>query len=159
MRINGHALREHFRLFAPLFILIAAVWALRLILSAAGSPEWLTRMVSVTAATSAAVLLAALVVHVRRFGSYANVVVASLLLNAWAEILITLAILVSVLTGTVNVYSAPEYSFPSNDPHHLRHMYAHLTFGVGVGALVGSGVGCLMLWLLRRISPPTEVRG
>jgi hypothetical protein len=43
-------LRDHVRLLAPLFALIAAVWALRLVLDASGAPKGLVRLSSVTVA-------------------------------------------------------------------------------------------------------------
>lgn len=153
MKIGGHGLREHIRLMAPLFVFVAAIWLLRLILAAAQSPMWLVTMVSVTTATAAAILLAVVQIHLRNFGGYPNVVVASFLLNIWAQILIIGAIAFAVLTGTVNVYTLPRFSVPGYDPLHLNHMYGQLTFGVGTGTLAGAAGGCLLLWLLRRLVP------
>lgn len=146
-------MRDHVRLLGPLFGFIAAVFALRMIMAAADTPLWATRMVSVTTATSLSILLAALLFHTRRFGSYANVVVSSLLLNIWSEALVVSAILFATLTKTSNVYVAPAFSIPGDDPLHLKHIYAHLTYGIGTGTLTGAAVGCLFLWLLRRIAP------
>ena len=152
MKIEGHRIREHIRLLAPLFGFIAAIFILRMILAAADSPFWLVRMVSVSTSTSLAVLLAALLMHTRRFGSYVNVVVASLLLNLWAEVLIILAILFTTFTRIQNIYTAPEFSVPGEDPQHLRHIYGHLTFSLPTGTLAGAAVGCLFLWLLRTLA-------
>jgi len=91
--------------------------------------------------------------HERRFGSYPNVVLASFLLNAWAELLIAGAITFSVVTGIENIYTAPEFSIPRHDPSHVKHILAHLTFGIGFGTLVGAAEGCLLLWLLRKLTP------
>jgi hypothetical protein len=110
-------------------------------------------MTSVTLATSLSVLLAALLFHTRGFGGYPNVVVSSLLLNIWSEVLIVLAIVFATLTKTANIYTAPEFSIPGDDPLHVKHIYAHLTYGIGTGTLTGAGVGCLFLWLLRKIAP------
>ena len=153
MRIGKHGLREHIRLLTPLLALIAAVWALRMILAAADSPAWLVRVVSVTTATSAALLLAVLLIHAKRFGSYASVVVSALLLHLWANLLIVAAIVFSNITAIENIYTAPEYGIPGDDPSHLRHIYGHLTYGVGTGTLLGSAFGCLLLLLLRMLLP------
>jgi hypothetical protein len=151
MKIGGHGLREHIRLLMPLFGLIAAVWLLRLILDKAGTPPTIVRMVSVTVAGSASILLAVLLIHFRAFGSYGNVVLAAFLLELWSQLLICSAIAFSALTHTMNVYSAPEYS-PRSSP--LAHIFGHITFGVGLGTLFfGGGMGCLVLWLLRHIVP------
>ena len=91
MRIGRRGLLEHLRLLGPLFALIGAVWALRMILAAAGAPGWLLGIVAVTVAGPVCVLLAAFLIHFRGFGSYVNVVLASLLLSAWGQLLIIAA--------------------------------------------------------------------
>jgi hypothetical protein len=150
MKIGSHGLREHIRFLMPLFGLIAAVWLLRLILDKAGTPPSVVRMASVTVAGSASILLAVLLIHFKAFGGYANVVAAAFLLELWSQLLICGAISFSVLTGTENIYTAPEYSPASGQ---LAHIVGHLTFGLGFGTLFGAGMGCLLLWLLRRIVP------
>jgi hypothetical protein len=156
MKIVGRRLRDHIRLLLPMFVLLTAVWLLRLLLAFLNAPDWLLRIVSVTVASSVCVMLAVLLMHVRRFGGYTNVVLASLLVNLWAEGLIILAILFSVFTGVENIFTRPEYSLRMKDTHHLRHIYGHLTFGIGLGTLSGSAVGCLLLWLLRWLLPVPE---
>ena len=153
MKVNGYGLRDHLRLLIPLFGLLTAVWAFRLILGVCGAPLWCSRVISVTGASAGSLLLAVLLMHVRRFGGYSNVVVASLLLNAWAQVLIVSAIIFSVLIGKENIYTAPEFSVPYDDPLHLRHIYGHLTFVIGAETLLGSAVGCLLLWMLRLLLP------
>ena len=158
MKIGKHGLRDHLRLMRPMFVLITAVWVLRLILAAARSPEWITRMTSVTTTVALAVLLAVLLLHFKRFGGYASVVVSALMFNLWAQALIISAILFSFFTDKENVYTAQEYSLPGGPESHLRHIYGHLTFGIGTGTLIGAVFGCLLLLLLRKLgpSPATE---
>src|SRR3974377_2418833 len=146
MNFGEHGARGLFRLLGPAFVIVAAVWLFRLIIAAAGTPHWLARMISVTVAATVSVLLSVVLIHVRRFGGYATVVVASLLINVWAQVLIILSILVSILTKTENIYSAPEFSYGLNQ---WAHLYAHLTSGIGAGTLVSAAEGCLFLWLLR----------
>ena len=148
-------LMDHIRLLTPLFGLIAAVWLFRLILGASGASHWLLMATSVTGAASLAVLLAVLLIHVRRFGGYSSVVMATLLLVVWGQILIVGAIVFSVMTGMDNIYIAPEFSVPGDDRFHLRHILGHLSVGVGAGTLFGAGMGCFLLWLLRLLVPMT----
>ena len=156
MKIRGHGVKDHLRLLAPLFGLLTVVWALRMALGACGAPFWCSRIMSVTGASAGCVLLAVVLIHVRRFGSYPNVVMASLLLNIWAQLLIVAAILFAVITKTENIYTHPEFSIPHDDPLHLRHIYGHLTFVIGAETLFGSAVGSLLLWLLRTLVPMRE---
>jgi hypothetical protein len=152
MRICGYRIRDHVRLLAPLFGFIAAVWLIRLVLGILG--VGFVRMFSVTGADALAILLAAVLIHTHRFGSYPNVVAASVLLVVWGQLLIVLAIVFAVLTGTNNIFTAPQYSFPRDDPHHLKHILGQLTYGVGAGILFGAAMGCFLLWILRMLVPP-----
>lgn len=152
MNFCGRGLRDHIRLLAPLFALIALVWALRWLLDATGFSHSLVRVLSVTGATSLAILIAVWLIHTRGFGSYPNVVLATLLLVAYEQVLIVLAIAFAVVTGIGNVFTRREYS-NTDDPQHVRHMIGQLTFGVGAGLLFGAATGFLMLWLLRKLVP------
>ncbi|MFY9556886.1 MAG: hypothetical protein WAV20_02000 [Blastocatellia bacterium] len=153
MTICGHGLRDHIRMLAPLFVLMAVVWALRWILDAAGAPHGLVRLFSVTGATSLSILIAVWRIHKSGFGSYPNVVVASLLLVIFEQVLIVMAIVFSVVSGMENVFTEPEFSISAADPYHLKHIMGHLTFGIGAGMLLGTATGWLMLWLLQRLVP------
>jgi hypothetical protein len=153
MKIGGHGLRDHLRLLAPLFGLIGAVWALRLVLAGAGVPSDVVRICSVTVAGPVSVLLAVLMIHHRRFGSYPNVAAAAFLLICWQQLLIVAAVAFSALTGTTNIYTAPEYSGPGGP---LRHIAGHLTFGLGIGTIMGTAMGFLLFWMLRMLVPAGE---
>ncbi len=148
MKIGGHGLRDHLRLLAPLFGLIAAVWALRMILDYAGVPLSVVRVFSVSLADALSMLLAVVLVHQKKFGSYSNLIFAVFLLNLWAQLLIVLAMAFSMLTGVQTIYNAPEFSAHMTPWHHLL---GHLTFGVGVTTLFGAAMTCLLLWLLRKV--------
>ncbi|HZM87030.1 MAG TPA: hypothetical protein VFF31_10945 [Blastocatellia bacterium] len=152
MNVCGRSLRDHIRLLAPLFGFIAVVWALRIGLEAADVSHGIVRIFSLTAATSLAILIAVWLIYMKRFGSYPNVVVASLLLVVFEQFLIIAAIGFSILTKTGNVFTRPEYS-PPDDPYHVKHILGQLTFGIGAGMLFGAATGCLMLWLLRTLVP------
>ena len=150
MKICGHGLGDHLRLLVPLFGLITAVWALRMVLYAADAPHFVMHWCSVTIAGAASVLLAVFLIYGRRFGSYPNVVLAAFLIVCCQQLLIIAAIAFATLTGTHSVYTDPEFAgrFPP-----LAHILGHLTFGLGLGTLFGSAMGCLLLWLLRKLVP------
>ncbi|MBZ5542287.1 MAG: hypothetical protein LAO07_01235 [Acidobacteriia bacterium] len=153
MRIDGHGWRDHLRLLSPLFGLITAVWALRLIMDLAGTPAMIVRMVSVGVAGAVSVLVAAVLIHFKRFGSYPSVLAAAFLLICGEQLLIVMAIAFAALTRTVNVFSSAEYSFGLSP---ARHIASHLIFGVTFGWIFAGAMGCLVLWMLRRLVP-TEV--
>jgi hypothetical protein len=154
MRAEHHGIGEYIRLLYLLFTFIAGVWILRMILYVAGAPVSITHLVSVTVASGVSSLLAVLLINYRRFGSYGSVVVASLFINIWAELLISVAILFTMFSGKTNVYSAPEYSGMRSLAEHLR---GNLTFGIVIGTLNSAAVGCLLLWLLRTMVPQKDI--
>jgi len=155
MNIAGHGLKDHLRLLAPVFGLIAAVWVLRMVLDFAGAPRMVIWWTSVTLASAISLLVAVLLIHFKRFGGYANVVFAVFLLTLWENFLIVLAIAFSTFTGLQTIYTAPEYGGSLNPG---RHILGHLTFGLGFVTLVGAAMDCLLLWVLRLLVPAAKVR-
>ena len=156
MKIHGHGIREHIQLLTPLLVFVLIVWFLRLLLSAVNTPLWFSKLFSVSAASVIALLIAIFWIHIRAFGSYPNVVMASFLVNAWTHLLIIVAIIFAVMTGAENIFTRPEFSIKGDDAFHLRHILGHLTFGIGANTLLGAGMGCLLLWLLRVFIPASE---
>lgn len=152
MRVSGRTLRDHLQLLTPLFGVIGAVWAMRFFLGEIGAPLWLVEVFSVGVFVPICVILAALLIHLKRFGGYPNVVFASFLLVLWGQILIVAAILLTMLFGVENIYTAPQFSIPG-DAGHMRHLVGHLTMGVGLETLIGSLMGCVILFMLRRTKP------
>jgi len=66
---------------------------------------------------------------------------------------ISAAILMANLQALMRAVT-PTTQLPSEVCSRLNdHIHGHLTFGVGVGTLLGAAEGCLLLWLLRRLVP------
>lgn len=150
MKIGGHGLREYLRLLAPLLSVIAAVWVLRMVIAMAKVPHDVVRLMSVTLAGSLSVLAAAFLIHFKRFGSYASVIGAAFLLVVYYQGLIVLAIVFATLTGTTNVFVAPEFGGRMTN---TQHILGHLTFGVAANSILGAAMGCLILRMLRVFVP------
>jgi hypothetical protein len=150
MNIGGHGLMDHLRLVAPLLGLIAAVWALRMVLDFAGAPRGVVRLSSVTLACTASLVVAVLLIHFKRFGGYANVAAVVFLLALWEQVLVVLTLAFSMLTGIQTVYSAPEFQGHMTPGQHLM---AHLTFALGIRTLFGIAMDFLLFWLLRKLAP------
>ena len=147
MKIQGQGLRDHLRLVAPLLGLITGVWALRLVLYAAGAPLPLARMCSVSVAMMISMLLAVLLIHNKKFGGYTNIVLISFLLTFWGQLLVALAIAFSIFTGRENIYTLAEFT-EGFDP--WAHVLGHLIPGTIVGTLFGATMGWLFFWILRK---------
>jgi hypothetical protein len=153
MRIDGHSLRDYLHLLAPLGALMAAVWALRIVVYAAGARGDVLHIISVTLAGRLSILLAVIMIHRRRFGGYTSVITSVFLLTCWEQFIISAAILFTVLTGMTNVYSASRFTFGESP---LAHLVGHLTIGIGSGTLLGAAMGCLLLLIVRKLMSPAH---
>lgn len=150
MEISGRTLKEHMKLLRPFLALVTAVFLIRFVVGLMGAPDMFFRLFSVGLAIALAVLLAVVVIHLRGFGGYANVVLSALLIVGWGELLIIGAVLFSVLTGVDTVYSLPEFSL-GDDPYHAGHILGHVA-GIGMGTLVGAATGCFLLFFMRLVT-------
>ena len=154
MKIGKHGLGDHLRLLAPLFCVIAAVWALRWISDIASAPPALVRGLSVNVAGAVAVLATVVLIHFKRFGGYTSVVVSAFLLVLWEELLIVLAIVLTMASCFDNIYSVPEFGYGNS---YLHHLAAHLSYGLGLEGMIAAAMGCALLWVLRRLVPPAPI--
>ena len=134
----------------PFLILILAVGIARLALSLGGVPLWIGKWISITAVMWIGVVCFAIRVHTTGFGSYKHLLPICVLQSLTAQAIIVPAIVLAILTGQDNVYSVPEYSFGSDGKTWL-HAAAHLVLGTTIGSLVFWLVGCLILFVTRKV--------
>jgi hypothetical protein len=155
MKIFGRPLSDYIA-FAKLFlILIPVVGIARLALSLGGEPNSTVKWISVTALLWIAVLYYPVRVHTSGFGSYKQLLVILVLLNLVAQLVIISGIVLAIVTGTGNIYSAPEYAFGANGATWL-HVGAHLFIGTIAGSLVPWAVGSLVLFITRKLAPGSD---
>jgi hypothetical protein len=125
----GKRLSEYLRFQSWVLLLIVVVFLLRLGLSLAGVSNEQARWISVTAVLLLGLVYYAVAVPAAGFGSYKQLFGLLLVQSVVAEGLIALAILLGMLTGTDNIYTAPEYS-GGGDGKTWGHFGAHLIGGV-----------------------------
>ena len=89
---------------------IVVVFLVRLALSLAGTPNATTKWVSVTVVLLLGTLYYGVAVHTRGFGSYKQLYPLGLFQSFLGEALVALAIVLGIVTGQDNIYTAPEYS-------------------------------------------------
>jgi len=121
----GKSLSEYVAFQKPILILIAAVWALRLVLSMAGVPVSGAQFVSVTGVLVLGALYYGWAVGQKGFGSFKQLYGLNLIQGVFSQTLVALAIVLAIVTGQDNIYSMPEFYPPSQ--------------GISVMGLVGSG--------------------
>ena len=154
MTIFGKPLSEYVA-FARLFLVVILVVGIaRLALSLGGSPNSTARWLSISAVMWIGVVYFAIRVHTTGFGSYKHLLPLLFLQSLVAQAIIIGAIILAIVTGTDNIFSAPEYSF-GNDGKTWFHVGAHAVLGTTVPTLLGWAVGCLIMFVARKLTSKT----
>ena len=151
MRIFGKRFSEYFEFCKPVLILIVVVGIARFVLSLAGVPNSSAKWVSITAVLWLAALYYAIRVHTSGFGSYKQLLPIYFLMSCAAQLVIVPAIILAIITGTDNIYSAPEYAF-GQDGKTWFHAGAHIFLGTTAGSLVPWVVGSLVMSLTKKVT-------
>jgi hypothetical protein len=158
MTIFGRRLSEYATFAKPFLILIPVVGIVRLALSLGGTPNSTAKWFSVTALVWIGVLYYAVRVYTSGFGSYRQLLAIAALLNLAAQAVIVFGIVLAIVTGTVNIFSAPEYAF-GGDGKTWLHVGAHLFIGTTVGSLVPWLIGSVVLTLTRKFAAtPSRIK-
>jgi hypothetical protein len=152
MTIFGRRLSEYVAFCRPFLILIPVVGIARLVLSIGGVPNSTTKWFSMTALVWIGVVYYSVRVHTGGFGSYKQLLVICALQNLEAQAVAIFGIVLAILTGTGNIYSAPEYAFGGNGATWL-HAGAHLLIGTTAGSVIPWIVGSGILAVTRKVSP------
>jgi hypothetical protein len=157
----GKSLGEYVRFMKPVLILIALVWAARLVLSTAGVPVGFGKFLSITIVLLATVFYYPWLLHRSRFGSFKQLYALFLIQGVYSQTLVALAIVLAILTGTDNIYTVPEFYPPSQggsafpvDGKNFGHAAAHIVLAGAIFIPAVSWIlGSLVLAVMRGTSP------
>jgi hypothetical protein len=139
--------------FQRLFLVaIVVVFAVRLALSLAGTPNATTRWFSVTVVLLLGTLYYGVAVHTRGFGSYKQLYPLLLFQSLLGEGLVALGVVLGIVTGQDNIYTAPEYS-GGGDGKNWLHVFAHLVIAAVVLPLVSWAISSLVLLVTKKVAP------
>lgn len=126
----GKKFSEYIQFQRSILILIVAAFVSRLALGWTGIPIPTARWISINIVLLAGLVYCSVAVHTKRFGSYKQLFGLLLVQNAFAHLLIAFGILLGIVTGVDNIYTAPEF-FGGSNGRNLPHVLAHM-----IGALV-----------------------
>jgi hypothetical protein len=149
--VFGKKFSEYIQFQRWILILIAAVFVIRLGLSLAGVPVAEARWVSINFVLLVGLMYCSVAVHTRGFGSYKQLFGLLLVQVAFAHALIAIGIILGIVTGVDNIYTAPEFfggSSGRNWPHVLAHVLAAIVL-----PLFSWLVGSVILFLAKRAKP------
>ena len=125
-KVFGKRLSEYFAFQKVFLALIAMAGVARLGISLAGVPDGTAKWFSMTVLAAASIFYYGTAVHMRRFGSYKQllslILIQSVLANSIAIIGIALTI-----AGFPNIFGAPEFSgpFPLTSGHTFSAMLSY----------------------------------
>jgi hypothetical protein len=149
MKIFCKSLVEYLFFVRWLCLLILVVGLTRLFLSLRGVSNSDTRWISMSAVLGIGVIYLAIRIHTTGFGSYKQLLPVVWIPNAVTHLVSITGIVIGIVTGQSNVFTAPEYSFGVGGT--WGHVGAHLAAGMIVGALVNWLIGCLFLFITKKL--------
>ena len=149
--IFGRKLSDYIRLQRVILGLILVVGVVKLALSLADVPNATTKWLSLTVLTIVGVFYYGVRVHTSGFGSYKQLVPLIFNQNVLAHGITAIGIVIAIMTGHDNVFTAPEYS-GGGDGKTWLHVGAHVVLGMFVGTLVGWLVASIVMWVTKRVA-------
>jgi hypothetical protein len=149
--IFGKSCSDYLRFQRVWLGLVLTVGLARLGLSLAGLPNSTTKWLSLTVLTLLGVFYYGVRVHTSGFGSYKQLLPLIFNQNALAQVIVIAGIVIGILTGHDNVFTAPEYS-GGRDGKNWFHVLAHGVV-ILVLPLVGWLVASLVMWVTKKVAP------
>lgn len=148
----GKSLSEYVSFAKPILLLIAVVGIARLALSLGGVQTSAVKWLSVSAAMFIGLVYFAIRVYTTGFGSYKQLLPLLVIESFVAQVIIIAGIVIAIQTGKDNIFSLPDYS-GGQDGKTWLHAGAHLVGGLIVGPLLSWLVGCVIMWVTKKVSP------
>jgi len=149
--IFGKKLSEYVRFQRVILGLILVVGLAKLALSLAGMPNSTTKWLSITVLTIVGVFYYGVRVRTTGFGSYKQLLPLIFNQNVLAHAIIVIGIVIGIVTGHDNVFTAPEYS-GGGDGKTWLHVGAHVVLGMIVGSLLGWLIASIVMWVTKRVA-------
>src|SRR5262245_48632319 len=151
MTIFGKPLSDYVS-FSKLFLgLIFVVGVTRLALSLGGVPNSAAKWLSMTAIAWIGVVYYAIRVHTSGFGSYRHLLPIYALQSWTTQLVVVPSIMLAIFTGKDNIFSVPEFFF-QGDGKTWIHVAGHLTLGTIVAPLIAWLVGCVIMFVTKRVA-------
>ena len=150
MTVFGKPLSEYVSFAKVILVLIAIVGIARLALSLGGIENATVKWLSISVAALIGLVYYSIRVPTTGFGGYKHLLVLIVLQSILAQAIIIAGIVIAILTGRNNIFSAPEYS-GGGDGKTWLHAGAHLVGGIIVGSLILWLVGSLIMFITTKI--------
>lgn len=148
----GKTVSQYLGFQKVVLVLIALAFVVRLALSLTGTPNSVAKWISVTLVLLGGVVYYGVAVYTSGFGSYKQLYPLMLFQSLLGEGLVALAIVLAILTGADNIYTAPEYS-GGGDGKNWTHVVAHIAVAAIILPLISWGIGSLVMLATKKVAP------
>jgi hypothetical protein len=149
--IFGKRMSEYIRFQRVLLWLTLAVGLAKMGMTLAGLPNATTKWLSLTVLTLAGVFYYGVRVHTSGFGSYKQLLPLLFNQNVLTHGIVVVGIVIGILTGHDNVFTAPEYS-GGRDGKNWGHVLAHVVVGAVAAPLAGWLIASVVMWVTKRVA-------
>lgn len=150
----GKKVEEYVRFERWILILIVVVFALRLGLSLAGVSNDETEWVSINLVLLVGLLYCAIAVQTTRFGTYRHLFPLLLFQNGIANWLIGMGIILGIVTGHNNIFTAPEHCRACGaDGLKWTHAFMHIVVAPPLVSLISWLPASAILFVTRKVRP------
>ncbi|MBM3801043.1 MAG: hypothetical protein FJW26_01900 [Acidimicrobiia bacterium] len=152
MTIFGKSVFQYVRFLRPILGFLLVVGLARLLLSLGGVSVSSVKYFSLTAASLVGLVVCAITVHTKGFGSYKQLLGLVGIQSLVAQAFTAAAVALAIITAHDNIYSLPEFSGGS-DGKTWGHAAAHLVPATLFLTLAGWLVGSAILFVTKKVAP------
>ena len=155
MKIFGKSLSDYIRFEGVFLILVLAVGLARLALSLLGVPNSTTWFLSLTVLFLLGMVFYSVTVHTSGFGSYKQLLPVLALPVILGGCIVIAGIVIAIISGRDNIFSAPEYSPGRVDGKTWGHVGAHAIAMIVVPLILWL-VGSLIMFVTKKLTGRRE---
>jgi hypothetical protein len=150
MTVFGKPVSAYVAFSKGVALLILAVGVTRLGLSLAGVSNSTTKWFAMNGVYFFGLLYLAIRVHTTGFGSYKHLLPSLVLPSLMLHGVAIAGIVIGMITGQDNVFTAPEYAF-GQDGKTLFHAGMHVVVGIPASTVFNWIFGCLVLLITKKL--------
>jgi len=157
VKIFGKTLSEYVSFEKGFLILVLVVGLARLILSLLGAPNSTAKFISITVVLLLGMVYYSVTVYTSGFGSYKQLLPVLALPVILGTCIVISGIVLAIMTGKDNIFSAPEYSPGGVDGKTWGHVGGHVVAMI-ILPLILWAIGSLIMFITKKVSGPREQR-
>jgi len=151
MKIFGKSVGEYITFQRIILVLVIVVGLLRLFLSLARIPDSTVRWASVTTLMIIGAIYYGIRVHTSGFGSYKHLLPLLFIQSLVTQLVIISGIVVGIVTGKDNIYTARDFAGPFAEGKSLMHILGHLSVGLFLFTIFYFLIGALTMLITKLV--------